>query len=203
MSPPERLSNNHQPFTVAFAGTINSDGYVKALTALSEALLGVSGRLLVFGPTTIAEARRLDLDLANISFCGLLQWPDLIARLRRDVDLLFVPMSFSEADSLNMEMAFPSKLADYTAVGLPLLIYGPPYCSAVHWAQENPGAAEVVQDEEIRSLTEVVHHLANAPAYRLLLAQRALDVGRRYFSHAAIHSLFSRALSVEFSTAAA
>jgi glycosyltransferase involved in cell wall biosynthesis len=203
MSPPERLSNNHQPFTVAFAGTINSDGYVKALTALSEALFDVSGRLLVFGPTTIAEARRLDLDLANISFCGLLQWPDLIARLRRDVDLLFVPMSFSEADSLNMEMAFPSKLADYTAVGLPLLIYGPPYCSAVHWAQENPGAAEVVQDEEIRSLTEVVHHLANAPAYRLLLAQRALDVGRRYFSHAAIHSLFSRALSVEFSTAAA
>ena len=202
ISPPERLSNDDQRFTVAFAGTINSEGYVKALIALSGALVGVGGRLLVFGPITRAEARRLNLDLANVTFCGLLQWPELIAHLRRDVDLLFVPMSFSEADSLNMQMAFPSKLADYTAVGLPLLIYGPPYCSAVRWAQENPGAAEVVHDEGAASLAQAVHHLANAPAHRLLLAQRALEVGRRYFSHAAIHSLFSRALS-EISTAAA
>jgi len=193
--PPDRLARNDQPFTVAFAGTINSDGYVAALKSLSEALETVGGRLLVFGPLTHAEARQVGLDLPNVVLCGLLQWTDLISRLRREVDALFVPMSFSEVDSLNMEMAFPSKLADYTAVGLPLLIYGPRYCSAVRWAHENPGTAEVVETEGTEALTRAVDRLAKAPVARLILAERALEVGRRYFSHSAMESVFSRAVA--------
>jgi glycosyltransferase involved in cell wall biosynthesis len=193
--PPDRLSRNNQPFTVAFAGTINSSGYVAALKTLYEALETVGGRLLVFGPLTHSEACQLGLDLPNIVLCGLLQWTDLIAHLRREVDALFVPMSFSEADSLNMEMAFPSKLADYTAVGLPLLIYGPRYCSAVRWAHENPGTAELVETEGTEALARAVERLAKAPVDRLILAERALEVGRRYFSHRAMESVFSRAVA--------
>ncbi|HEX6730806.1 MAG TPA: glycosyltransferase [Pyrinomonadaceae bacterium] len=193
--PPDRLSKNNHPFTVAFAGTINSPGYVTALKTLYEALESVGGRLLIFGPLSRGEAGDLGLDLPNVDLRGLLPWTDLLAHLRSEADALFVPMSFSEADSLNMEMAFPSKLADYTAVGLPLLIYGPRYCSAVRWASENPGTAEVVDTEGTKALTRAVDRLAKAPVDRLVLAQRALEVGRRYFSHGAIESVFSRAVS--------
>ena len=187
--PPERLAHNDHQFTIAFAGTINSPGYVKALIAVAA----VGGRLLIFGPLTSEQARQVGLGLPNVVIGGLLSWPELMRRLREEVDALFVPMSFDAVDRSNMELAFPSKLADCTAVGLPLLIYGPPYCSAVRWARENEGVAEVVETEE--ALAEAVRRLANDPALRQTLGQRALEIGNAYFAHDKVRAVFNRAIN--------
>ena len=192
--PPEHLSRNDKPFTVAFAGTINSEGYTRALLALQTTLKPLNGRLLIFGPLTSDAAQQVGLDDPHTQVCGLLSANDLMSRLRDEADALFVPMSFDESDRTNMEMAFPSKLADCTATGLPLLIYGPRYCSAVTWACENPGVAEVVEAEA--QLVEAVNRLAHDPAHRVSLGQRALDVGREYFTHQRVQQVFHRALSV-------
>jgi len=193
--PPEHLARNDKPLTIAFAGTINSNGYIRALVALQDALRPVAGRLLIFGPLTTEIARRVGLDNPITEICGLLSSADLMRRLRAEADALFVPMSFDASDRDNMEMAFPSKLADYTATGLPLLIYGPGYCSAVSWARENQGVAEVVEAEA--DLAKSIKCLANDPAFRVTLGKRALDVGRQYFSHARVQQVFHRALSVQ------
>ena len=182
--PPARLGRNDRPFTIAFAGTINSGGYVRALTALQAALKTVSGRLIIFGPQLI------DLD-ADVR--GLVTADELLIRLREEADALFVPMSFEPSDRANMELAFPSKLADYTATGVPLLIYGPRYCSAAAWARENEGVAEVVEKES--DLSEAIKRLAIGPAHRVSLGRRALDTGRKYFSYAQVQQTFIRALS--------
>lgn len=181
--PPARLGRNDGPFTIAFAGTINSDGYIQALRALQSALKRVSGRLIVFGPQRIEDA----------DYRGLVDADKLLIHLREEADALFVPMSFDPSDRANMELAFPSKLADYTATGLPLLIYGPEYCSAVTWARENHGVAEVVETEA--DLTNAISRLADNPAHRQNLGQHALDTGRKYFSHAQVQQTFIRALS--------
>jgi glycosyltransferase involved in cell wall biosynthesis len=191
--PPQRLAHNDHQFTIAFAGTINSPGYVKALIALHDALAAAGGRLLIFGPLTSEQARQVGLDLPNVVVGGLLSWPELMRRLREEVDALFVPMSFDVSDSSNMQMAFPSKLADCTAVGLPLLVYGPPYCSAVHWARENAGVAEVVEAEA--GLAEVVLRLVSDSARRVELGKEALRVGREYFACDAVRAVFNRAIN--------
>jgi len=191
-APPTRIAQNDHQFTVAFAGTINSPGYIRALIALHDALEPIGGRLLIFGPFTRDEARASGLDLPNIVVCGLLTSAELMQRFRDEVDVLFVPMSFDDADRSNMEMSFPSKLTDYTAVGLPLLIYGPEYCSAVRWATVNDGIAEVAETEG--ALGEAVDRLANDPARRMELGQQALLVGRKYFAHATVQSVFNQAL---------
>ena len=94
-----------------------------------------------------------------------------------------------------MELAFPSKLADCTAVGLPLLVYGPPYCSAVTWARENSGVAEVIDTDQATELSAAIARLAMNPSRRRALAQRALEVGRRYFAHEAVQQVFDRAIT--------
>lgn len=192
--PPARLVHNDKPFTIAFAGTINSNGYIHALLALQDALKRINGRLLIFGPLTADAAREARLDDPNTQLCGLLNWAELMTRLREEADALFVPMSFDASDHANMEMAFPSKLADYTATGLPLLIYGPTYCSAVVWARENPGVAEIVTAAE--ELPAAVEHLAKDPNHRMILGKRALEVGRQYFTHDRVQQVFQSALSV-------
>ncbi len=179
--------HHDRPFTIAFAGTINSDGYINALTALQTALKPVGGRLLIFGPT------QFGLNDPNTENCGLINSSQLLTRLRDEADALFVPMSFDPSERVNMQMAFPSKLADYTATGLPLLIYGPLYCSAVTWARDNPGVAEVVEAEP--DLTNAIARLANDPPHRMALAQSALDAGREYFTHNRAQQRFIRAIS--------
>ncbi|HEY6217578.1 MAG TPA: glycosyltransferase, partial [Pyrinomonadaceae bacterium] len=171
--PPARLACNDHAFTIAFAGTINSAGYISALVALQEALKPIGGCLLIFGPTTSAEAQQLGLNDADVR--GLVSSSELLTSLRNEADALFVPMSFAVEDRINMEMAFPSKLADYTAAGLPLLIYGPNYCSAVTWARENAGIAMVVDSQP--DLRETIALLANNPDTRIALGRRALTVG--------------------------
>jgi glycosyltransferase involved in cell wall biosynthesis len=190
--PPARLSCNDHRFTVAFAGTINSNGYIKALIELSDALNFVNGRLFIFGPLTVEQAREIGLDLPNVTVGGLLSWPELINRLREEVDALFVPMSFDESDRSNMEIAFPSKLADCSAIGVPLLIYGPKYSSVVHWARENPGVAEVVEAQE--GLADSIHRLASDPVLRQKLGSKALEVGQKYFAHEIVQAMFNRVL---------
>ena len=193
-TPPEHVAHNGKPFTIVFAGTINSSGYVRALRVLQDALKAVGGRLLLFGPMSPGVARQVGLGDPSTKVCGLLSAAELLTRLRAEADALFIPMSFDASDRDNMEMAFPSKLADCTATGVPLLIYGPTYCSAVAWARENEGVAEVVESEA--QLKKSVVRLANDAGMRVALGQRALEVGREYFSHERVQEVFRRALSV-------
>jgi hypothetical protein len=91
-------------------------------------------------------------------------------------------MAYGERDRHNMEISFPSKLADCTATGLPLIIDGPDYCSAVRWARENPGVSEIVTDGSVDGLRAALQQLQD-PAVRLRLAREAIRRGKEYFGH--------------------
>jgi glycosyltransferase involved in cell wall biosynthesis len=179
----------------AFAGTINSPGYGDLLRGLAESSARHQGRLIIFGPTTREQGARFGLALPNVTFAGLLPPAELQTRMRRDADVLFAPMSFDEAERANMRMGFPSKLPDYTATGLPLLIWGPPDCSAVRWAQENDGVAEVATANDRPSIDAAVDRLVSDASYRKTLAAEARRVGDRDFSQAAAQATFHRALA--------
>lgn len=194
--PPERLARNSGPFTIAFAGSINSGGYIRALLDLQRALEHVEGRLLIFGPLGDDAARQMGLSSPRTIVRGLVNAAELMTRLREEADASFVPMSFDPADRANMELAFPSKLADCTAVGLPLLVYGPPYCSAVSWARENAVVGEVVATDQGGDLGQAVRRLASDATWRVELGKRALEVGRQYFSHESVKLVFERALNL-------
>ena len=184
-----------RPPVFAFAGTINSPGYGNLLRRLAESAARHQGRLIIFGPVTESQGTRFGLALPNVTFAGLLPPADLLARMRRDADILFAPMSFDEIERANMRMGFPSKLPDYTATGLPLFICGPPDCSAVRWARENDGVAEVATADDQASMDAAVDRLVQDAGYRKKLAAEARRVGDRDFSVAAAQAILHRALA--------
>ena len=194
-APPDRLAWNDQVFTVAFGGTINSPGCARALKMLAASLAAVNGRLLIFGPLTSETARSAGLDGSNIVLGGLLKSAELITRLRAEADALFVPMSFDAVDRANMEVSFPSKLTDYTAVGLPLLVYGPSYSSASRWVRQNPGVAELVEAEGEAGLRRALHRFVTNSDHRISLGKKAIELGHRYFAPAVAQQIFYSALS--------
>jgi hypothetical protein len=64
----------------------------------------------------------------------------------------------------------------------------------VRWARDNDSVATVVTDEKSDTLEAAVRRLAADGEYCLQLARNALEVGEQFFSHAAAHALFRRAL---------
>lgn len=195
VEPPERLGQQPARFTCVFAGNIFCGSVFAALRRISSALIPLDGKLMIFGPLSAAQARTKGLDAANIEFGGLLSSARLLEVLRERADALVVPMSFEAAARTNMETSFPSKLADYTAAGVPLLIYGPDYCSAVRWARDNGGVAEVVASEDDKELVRTVGRLAADAPRRVLMAKAALAAGKQYFSYEAASNVFRMALS--------
>lgn len=189
-----------EPFVFGFAGSVNSPDYVEALKALARGCTHIGGRVKVYGPFSRIQAKAVGLDEPNIDFVGMVPRSEIVATLRADVHVLFVPMSFALEDKPNMEISFASKLSDYTATGLPLLIYGPPYCSAVRWAKLNPGVAEVVTAQNHSCLKTAVDKLASDADYRTFLSKRALAVGRELFSHEVAWRQFVNAIQPITST---
>lgn len=194
-APPEHLLQPKPALTGAYAGSINSEGYARAVRQLAHALAAVGGRLLLFGPLRPDELKSRGLNLPNVEAGGLVSFHELIERCRAKADFLFVPMSFEPHDRSNMELSFPSKLTDYTAAGLPLLVGGPSTCSAVRWVRDHPGVAELVETEEPAALSSALRRLGENAAHRFQLAEQALELGRQFFSHAAIQKTFYHALT--------
>jgi len=71
---------------------------------------------------------------------------------------------------------------------------GPPYCSAVRWAYENPGVAEIVDSDDGDLLSIAIQRLAEDADHRMNLAAAALSGGSRFFSHGSAQSRFLTAL---------
>lgn len=178
-----------RPLTVAFGGSINTVGHVTALRLLAEELAKIGGQVRLYGPITAAQARSDGLAIPAVTFCGLVPADLFIERIRAEADVLFVPMSFAQQDRANMSLCFPSKLTDYTAAGLAMLIYGPAYSSAVCWGSENPGVAEIITTENAQELSNAIRRLGSSE-YRRQLAEKSHKTGDLYFSHAVASSKF-------------
>ena len=117
---------------------------------------------------------------------------ELIARFREEADALFVPMSFDPSLELNMTISFPSKLTDYTAAGLPIIIFGPSYSSAVKWAKANRDCNELVDQYDRDLLEATIVRLESDVTYRYRLGANALRAGERFFAHGVAERTFFR-----------
>lgn len=185
-----------ETFTLGFAGTI-TDGYAQALRKAAAALDLIGGKILIYSPQNEKSISRLALRLPNIQIEPVVPYRHLLEEFRQKTDVLFLPLSFRSEERVRMITSFQSKLADYSLTGLPILIYGPAYASAVQWARENPLSVELVDCENGEALTEAVVRLCQDSSLRARLGENSLQRGQEYFSHAATTRNFLSSLQAE------
>jgi hypothetical protein len=182
-------------FTVAYAGNISSKHYVAVLARLTNALRAVNGRLLIYALTDKNAPHLAMLEQPDVEIRDRVSSHELRQRLAGDADVLFVPMSFAGADEMNMRISFPSKLSDYTGLGLPVLILGPRYCAAVRWANAFRDAAIAIDaPDDDSGLVMALKRLAGDPEYRQRFAKGAIAAGNACFSHRQAFQVFSEAV---------
>jgi glycosyltransferase involved in cell wall biosynthesis len=195
-TPIDRQEFESHPFTVAYAGSLNVGDYIRQLVVISRMMPRVGGRLLLFGPFDKEVLANHGMNMDVVDYGGLVNSVELLSRLRREADVLFVPESFD--DDSGMKLSFPSKLTDYTATAMPMLIWGPADSAAVMWAAGEPGVAAIVTERLDDAVGEMLERLSVDANWRRSLGRAAGVAGRKYFSPERAMSTFYSALRSNF-----
>jgi len=179
----------HPPaLTLGFAGNLNF-GYGEGILQMLPALRAEGVRLVLYArPPAGAAEPLLDADDC-CEFRGFVPSAEAWDGLKRDCDAVWLPYPDlgGQMESLYRHH-FPSKLPEYLALGMPVLVTGPAYATGMRWARRNLGSELCAGN--IADLTGLIHRLAADPSLRRQLAERSLQSGQRDFDPQKITSEF-------------
>jgi len=188
------------PFVFAYAGGMDGQWARRAVIDLAHAIAPSGARVRVYQSIPLDRLRSDGLRTDNIDIQPFLPALELHRHLRDHADAMFLPMSFDPADRTNVEVCFPSKLTDYTVPALPMLVYAPPYSSAVEWLKANPSAALLVDRPEPALLHSAATQLISHPELRSTLGAAAATAGQRDFAADQVFSVLAGALDPALQT---
>jgi hypothetical protein len=189
-----RVSRHHDSLTFAYGGSINDRAQFEQIATFARVAGAAGHRTIVYTPQHEVFRDRVR-DLQAIELRAPVPAAELPERLRHDADCLFLPQALDAADRALASTAFPTKWADYSNIGLPLIVWAPPWSSSARFIAEHPGCAELIVTESEADLAGAVARVAQSPAYRAAAAERLLAAGAVAFSPERAWHTFSSALA--------
>jgi hypothetical protein len=173
----------------AYAGTIHHQWVINSLRTMGEILGAKGGRLDLYVPYPVSQLDAWGLSSPSVQLAGFFPPSVLADAISSTAHGLFLPASFNAAQKMDVSTLFPSKLVDYTAIGLPVLAWGPTYSSIARWAAENPGAVELVTEKDASALEAAIERL-RAGEYARSVAAAGMAAGERYFEAGTVRRQF-------------
>jgi glycosyltransferase involved in cell wall biosynthesis len=160
------------PFTILFAGNLGQ-WYGRMLECLAphfrgenDVRLRIAGGNALWGVEVEKALRQED------TYLGFLKGSEYKAAFD-NADALLLIMGFGAENRLIESTSFKSKLADYLTSGLPLVVWGPDYCTAVRHARRED-FAEVVTADDPGAVVTAVRALARNPGRSAELVENGL-----------------------------
>ncbi len=192
--PPERIKQGGE-LTIGYAGALHAPGFKRGLEKVAEAVAPFNGTVFVYSNAPPEKTKRESWVKDNVKLKGFIHPENIVRELRESVDILFAVSSFEGNYREIAKTNFQSKMVDYTATGLPILLWGPEDSSTIRWAREKAGTAEVVTSPNTDDLQNAVEQLVTHPELRYEYGRTALKIGNRCFSAEEAWSTFSEAVS--------
>ena len=179
------------PLRVVYFGNLSEYGPL-----IESALRVLNGPdrvcLEVFGPSPLWTAGADDEFRSRGVYRGFIP-PNELAESLQNFQAALVVMSFVLSHRRRMSTSFPSKMIDAMQLGLPIVIWGPEYCSAVKWARQG-GRALCVTDPNPSALRMALEELAVSLSEQERLTKRARDAAAGEFNCERIQGQFIDAL---------
>jgi glycosyltransferase involved in cell wall biosynthesis len=185
--------SNEEHFKLVYAGSL-SGIYAPMLQELCASIKEVQGlQLKLFGrqPHWLGN---LVQQIKKQDFYGGFLTKDLLRRELPTATALLVTISFENQNRRWAQTSFPSKLVEYCQFQKPIIIWGPEYCSAVHWAHKHQSAL-VVTSPLAKDLVTVVKKLATQPQEQTRLKNKALEMAEGMFNPEKIQRQFIDSLA--------
>jgi len=169
--------------TLAYAGSL-AYGYGERIREVMPRLSEAGVRLRVY------SRDQLPAQVPGTVHAGtFVTTEELWTRVRGESDAVWLPYSTDAHHRPLYQTHFPSKLTEYMALGMPVLITGPPFATGVHWGLGHPGAAMTVAGSSIDAIRDAVLRLRDEADLRVTLA-RGSNGGDQEFDPVAIREQF-------------
>jgi glycosyltransferase involved in cell wall biosynthesis len=179
------------PLRVAYFGNLFEYGPL-----IESALRALNGseqvRLEVFGANPLWTSGAIDEFRSRGVYRGFIPAKELAQSLE-NFQAALVVMSFAPSHRRRMTTSFPSKMIDAMQLGLPVVIWGPEYCSAVKWARRGERAL-CVTDANPTAIRDALEELAASPAEQERLANLSREAAATDFNRERIQMQFMDAL---------
>jgi glycosyltransferase involved in cell wall biosynthesis len=167
-----------RPFRFAYCGQLWRE-YWQSLRVLAEAGRNRGWEVHIF--TNEAGRRVVGAEYANVQVHDFLPEEQLVSHLAAETDALVVALDFSEDARETMGTMFSSKLAEYTATGLPIVILAPPNANMARWGRAQ-GCFLVIDRLEPHYVEHELSALVDDPARCRALGESAAELGEALFA---------------------
>jgi glycosyltransferase involved in cell wall biosynthesis len=180
--------------TVGFVGSLNY-GYGDELLRLLPSFRTAQARVIAFstppGGTCVALLQANDC----FDFRGFAPGLEAWRIIQTECDAVILPYSTSAGMLETLyRHHFPSKLPEYLALGMPVIVTGPDYATGVKWGLAHPeAAATATRFEDVERL---LARLRDDADWRVSLARGAFRDGDTDFNPVRIREEFLRHLRV-------
>jgi glycosyltransferase involved in cell wall biosynthesis len=144
--------------------------------------------IIIVGPNADWPKQLLERARASGAYLGF-QPPEQAAEVLTSADALLVVMSFEKEHELFMRTSFTTKFLDYVAFGKPVILWGPEYCTPVHVAREQGGAAVVTTDDP-GAVVSLCREIAADAALNEKLSKEALHLRQTLFNPDRLQAIF-------------
>jgi glycosyltransferase involved in cell wall biosynthesis len=168
--------------TLGYAGSL-SYGYGDRLRELMPDLAGAGVALRLYSHDVPA------VPIAGAEHAGGFAADVLWERVKRECDGVWLPYSNHEHFQPLYRTHFPSKLTEYMALGMPVVITGPADATGVKWGLAHPDATLTLPDGGATEIRAALDRLRSDPAARVSIAAASRG-GDRDFDPAMIRRQF-------------
>jgi glycosyltransferase involved in cell wall biosynthesis len=169
--------------TIAYCGGLGY-GYGQRIREAAPALVRGGARIRIYSRDRIEDWPE------GVTYVGAIASPaELWTRVKQECDAVWLPYSFDSHHQALYSTHFPSKLTEYVALGMPVLITGPGYATGVKWGLAHPSAALTMADESTAALEAAARRMRDEPSLRVSLATHARG-GDQEFDPRAIRRQF-------------
>jgi glycosyltransferase involved in cell wall biosynthesis len=139
---------------------------------------GAPSRMLLTLYTSVSSAALEKMGLSGKNVRRSEVRHEDVARVMAEADVVFLPLSFEPGTRHIVETSFPSKIAEYLAAGVPILVHAPAYSAAARYCRDQE-CALVVDEPDEAALRDGLMRLRDDAALRGALSAKGLEVAAK------------------------
>jgi hypothetical protein len=181
--------------TLGFVGNSNY-GYGEQLVRMLPTFRSMGARLVIYGPRPRGEASPLCEAVDVVEYRGFVPSSfEAWEGVKQDCDAMIFPYLDPPGRMEGLyTLHFPSKLPEYLALGMPIVMIGPESATGVRWVRRHPDAALLLDHLNPCSWPAALEMLRDSAPLRESLALNAGKAGGHDFDPVEIRRRFQACL---------
>ena len=196
-NPRPMRSPRDRRLTIRYLGRLHSWLHYESLRLLGQAVnecdqAGVAWTVELYGSADEADLRKAEVLNSQVVYCGTVSRETGI-KILQEADLLVLPLTYQPETIAAYKYSFPTKLAEYLATGVPILVLADEAAASVSFCQEH-SVAHCITSPDVHLIKQFLSSFWSEPHRIIEEAKRNPSVCKSHFGYESTTLMFQNSL---------